>query len=345
MLANAMRFILLLILAALAACGNIYEDDRCTDFKYQEDAQEAYGKGARQLDPDGNGKACEELPARPVPVPVTLADFVFFSGAGTGFAAQAGGDKYTLLSESISSGTAVTISTAITPRDLGNGASELTRSDGVVLRYAAGAGGTLAGWTAATNLDPSATGLGFPVSDLADLSQLAGDWKVLGQRCVPAAFSCSLAVATLRIASSGTVDICVSSEFSTNCANRERRTLKASGLAANLWTLGGTGELLAGSRTMGTIAFHLRSGQGNFSFAGQNEGQTLRSTDAPASALWFDATGKVQTEVPALPRSAVANRPLAGFYQDSVGNTFLRASSGQVLTWTAGTGLRHQLAR
>ena len=71
----------------------------------------------------------------------------------------------------------------------------------------------------------------------------------------------------------------------------------------------------------------------------------MRSTDAPASALWFDAAGKVQTEVPALPRSATANRPLAGFYQDSVGNTYLRADAGQVLTWTVGAGLRHQLAR
>ncbi|MEO7642908.1 MAG: hypothetical protein ABIU07_15925, partial [Ramlibacter sp.] len=239
----------------------------------------------------------------------------------------------------------VTSSSAVTPRDLGNGASELARSDGVVLRHATGAGGALAGWTVATNLDPSATGLGFPVSDLADLSQLAGDWKVMGQRCVPGAFSCTLAVATLRIASSGTVDICVSSEFSTNCASRERRTLKASALATNLWTLGATGELLAGSRGLGNIAFHLRSGLGDFSFAGQSEAQTLRSTDAPASALWFDATGRVQTGVPALPRPATANRPLAGFYQDAVGNTFLRSSSGQVLTWTVGTGLRHQVTR
>lgn len=340
-----MRFLVLLVLAALAACGNIYEDDRCTDFKYQEDAQEAYGKGARQLDADGNGKACEELPARPVPVPVTLVDFVFFGGAGTGFAAQAGGDTFTLRSESISSGAAVTTSAAIAPRDLGGGASELARSDAVVLRYAAGAGGASAGWTAATNLDPSATGLGFPVSDLADLSQLAGDWKVMGQRCVPAAFSCSLAVATLRIASNGTVDICVGSEFSTTCANRERRTLKASGLATNLWNLGNTGELLAGLRTQGSLSFLLRNNQGNFSFAGQAEVQTLRSTDAPSSALWFDPAGRLQTEVPDLPRSAVSNRPLAGFYQDSVGNTFLRSESGQVLTWTVGSGLRHQLAR
>lgn len=345
MLTSPMRFLLPLLLAALTACGNIYEDDRCTDFKYQEDAQEAYGKGARQLDADGNGKACEELPPRPAPVPVTLADFVFFSGAGTGFAAQADGDRYSLRSESISSGAAVTTSAAIAPRDLGDGARELARSDGVVLRYASGAGGALAGWTAATNLDASSTGLGFPVSDLADLAQLAGDWKVLGQRCVPGAFSCSLAVATLRIAAGGTVDICVSSEFATNCANRERRTLKASALATNLWTLGATGELLAASRSLGTMAFHLRSGLGNFSFAGQSEAQTLRSTDAPASALWFDATGRVQTSVPALPRPATANRPLAGFYQDSVGNTFLRSSSGQVLTWTVGTGLRHQVTR
>lgn len=345
MLANAMRILFFLILAALTACGNVYEDDRCTDFQYQEDAQEAYDKGARQLDADGNGKACEELPARPIPVPVTLVDFVFFGGAGTGLVATAGGGKYTLASESISSGAAVTSSTAITPRELGGGASELARSDGAVLRYAGAAGGALVGWKAATNLEPSATGLGFPVSDLADVSQLAGDWKVLGQRCEPGAFSCSLAVATLRIATNGTVDICVASEFSTNCANRERRTLRASTLAANLWSLGSTGELLAGSRTLGTLAFHLRSNQGNFSFAGQSEAQTLRSTDAPSSAVWFDAAGRLQTEVPALPRPATANRPLAGFYQDGVGNTFLRSGSGQVLAWTVGSGLRHQQTR
>lgn len=340
-----MRILLLLVLAALTACGNIYEDDRCTDFKYQEDAQDAYRKGATQLDPDGNGKACEELPPRPAVVPVVLADFVFIGSAGTGFWASAGGsDRYTLLSQSVSSQASVTSSTSIAPRDL-DGASELTRGDGVVLRYATGAGGMLTGWTAATALDASATGLGFPVGDLADLAQLAGDWKVLGQRCVPGAFSCTLAVATLRIASNGTVDICVGNEFSTSCAGRERRTLKASGMATNLWTLGGTGELLAGSKTLRTIAFSYGDRFAYSSFAGQGDDQTLRSTATPAGSVWFDAAGKVQRAVPVLPSSAVVNRPLAGFYQDGVGNTYLRADSGQLVTWTAGAGLRHYLAR
>lgn len=339
-----MRFIVLLLIATLAACGNIYEDKRCADYKYQEDAQEAYGKGATQLDADGNGKACEELPPRPVAPPVTLADLAVVGSAGTSFVAQASGDRYVLLSQSVSSRSSVTSSIFVSPRDV-DGGSEIARGDGVVLRYAAGAGGALASWTPATSLDAAGTGLGWPVSDLADLPQLAGDWKVLGQRCVPGSFSCNLAVATLRIAANGTVDLCVSNEFSTNCANRERRTLTASGLAANLWTLGGTGELLAGSRSQGTLALSWRDGDGYFTFAGQKNDQTVRNASTPPASVWFDAGGKAQRAVPTLPASAVADRPLQGFHQDGAGNTYLRASSGQLVTWTAGAGLRHHVAR
>lgn len=339
-----MRFIALLLLAALAACGNIYEDKRCTDYQYQEDAQAAYGKGATQLDPDGNGKACEELPPRPAPPPVVLADFAVIGSAGASFVAQASGDRYVLLSQSVSSRSSVTSAAAVSPRDV-DGGSEIARGDGVVLRYTAGAGGALAAWTPATNLDAAGTGLGWPVSDLADLSQLAGDWKVLGQRCVPGSFSCSVAVATLRIAANGTLDLCVGNEFSSNCANRERRTLTASGLAANLWTLGGTGELLAGSRSQGTLAFSWQDGGGYFTFAGQKNDQTVRNTATPPASVWFDAGGKAQRAVPTLASSAVADQPLQGFYQDGAGSTYLRASSGQLVTWTAGVGLRHHVAR
>ncbi len=37
----------------------------CADFKYQEDAQAAYNAGAKQLDGDHDGVACESLPHRP----------------------------------------------------------------------------------------------------------------------------------------------------------------------------------------------------------------------------------------------------------------------------------------
>lgn len=344
-----MRYLALLLLAALTACGNIYEDDRCTDFQYQEDAQERYRKGAKQLDPDGNGKACEELPPRPVapppPPPAATEGFVFTGSAGTTFIAQRSGDGYQLLSQSVSSAVSVTSSLTLAPRDL-DGGSELARGDGAVLRYASGAGGAVAGWTAITDLDPAGTGLGLPLGDLAGLEQLAGDYKVLGQRCVQGVFGCAVVAATLRIASSGTVDICLATEFSPSCPTRERRTLKAAGMAENLWTLGRAGELLAGSRTQGTIAFNYWGGTGYFSFAGQRADRTLRTTSPPPESVWFDAAGRLQRARPALPTtSATVDRPLAGFYQDSVGNTYLRSESGQLVTWTSGSGLRHFVAR
>ena len=51
----------------LVACGESVASKNavCSDFQYQQDAQSAYNGGARQLDGDNDGVACESLPKRP----------------------------------------------------------------------------------------------------------------------------------------------------------------------------------------------------------------------------------------------------------------------------------------
>lgn len=62
-----MRFYLCVLLL-LFGCGG--GDDSggseltCADFQFQQDAQAAYNNGARQLDGDNDGIACENLPRR-----------------------------------------------------------------------------------------------------------------------------------------------------------------------------------------------------------------------------------------------------------------------------------------
>jgi Excalibur calcium-binding domain len=58
----------------LTACGGGGGDEadknaRCSDFRYQEDAQDALNRGASQLDGDHDGIACESLPHRPASPP------------------------------------------------------------------------------------------------------------------------------------------------------------------------------------------------------------------------------------------------------------------------------------
>lgn len=55
--------IVFLIATACSGCGGSEEDNyknlTCADFTTQESAQYAYSKGARQLDRDGDGIACD----------------------------------------------------------------------------------------------------------------------------------------------------------------------------------------------------------------------------------------------------------------------------------------------
>lgn len=63
---KAVKFILTAFaISTLAACGGGGGDDysklTCANFGTQAAAQDAYNKGAKQLDGDGDGIACENL--------------------------------------------------------------------------------------------------------------------------------------------------------------------------------------------------------------------------------------------------------------------------------------------
>lgn len=53
------------LLVLISGCGGGNDGGSvCADFKYQEDAQAAFRNGAKQLDGDNDGIACENLPRR-----------------------------------------------------------------------------------------------------------------------------------------------------------------------------------------------------------------------------------------------------------------------------------------
>lgn len=58
-------FIAICSILILIACGGGGDDDysklSCSDFGTQASAQAAYNNGAKQLDGDGDGRACENL--------------------------------------------------------------------------------------------------------------------------------------------------------------------------------------------------------------------------------------------------------------------------------------------
>ena len=58
-------FIAIYLTSILTACGGGGDDDysklTCSNFGTQASAQAAYNNGAKQLDGDGDGRACENL--------------------------------------------------------------------------------------------------------------------------------------------------------------------------------------------------------------------------------------------------------------------------------------------
>ncbi|RWA53774.1 hypothetical protein AU476_12735 [Cupriavidus sp. UYMSc13B] len=148
--------------------------------------------------------------------------------------------------------------------------------------------------------------------------------------------------------------MCIGSEYSDSCSGGVSRTLKSANTILaipNAWSLGASGENLIASKARGTVAFSYRDNRldanqqpistENFAFFGQLDSVTSGAVLPSVAMLGFDVNGQLQSTVPDSARWTVsAGQPLAGFFQDGVGNTYLLSSSGQLVAWTVGSGLR-----
>ncbi|WP_232431401.1 hypothetical protein [Cupriavidus sp. UYPR2.512] len=187
----------------------------------------------------------------------------------------------------------------------------------------------------------------------AALSDIAGTYKVLGQRCLSDTSTCNSVAATARISSNGALRLCIGAEYSDTCTPGISRTLSPANTilsTTNAWSVGSSGESLVVSATRGTIAFSYRDVQldtsqqpistDNFTFFGQRDNFTANTVPS-ASMLSFDVNGQVKATVPDANGWAVgANKPLQGFFQDGAGNTYLQSTTGQLVTWTVGSGMQ-----
>lgn len=344
----------------LAACGGAGgdKDSVCADFQYQEDAQAAYRAGAKQLDRDNDGIACEALPHRPPPATPgtpsgTYPSYNFFAGNGTLVRLRPAFGAYSLYYDDYSGSGGDT--GPLTPIAAGGGLEVSTI--GVSLRYFRTSDSTLLTWSPSQNGFTAATGVGVKTTAPGALATIAGTYKLLGQRCSPTTKVCGIAFGTASIASDGAFRICVGSEYSTTCPLIDVRALApavslADDTATNVWAFGASGENLIASTTRGTVAFSYRDSRrdasgkqystDDFTFFGQLDGVTGTAGNIAIPMVSFDRAGQLQAAVPVESQWTVtAGRPLAGFFQDIAGNAYLYSTSGQLITWTVGSGLRH----
>ena len=77
-----------------------------------------------------------------------------------------------------------------------------------------------------------------------------------------------------------------------------------------------------------------------YTFFGQRAGLTALTVALPAMR-WYAAGGTVQSGVPAAATWAVTAHPLLyGYFADPAGNTYLRSTTGQLVTWSVTEGLQ-----
>ncbi|UIF88442.1 excalibur calcium-binding domain-containing protein (plasmid) [Cupriavidus necator] len=345
-------------LVLLSGCGGEGGDDaKCSDFRYQEDAQQAYRAGAKQLDGDKDGIACESLPHRPSQpsqpsTPTTsYTSKTFLTAHGTliELAARSGGYSFSYADVNGGAGGA----TGPVAESAAGGGQEVS-AVGRAVRYYRTSDGFLLAWAPALGSLGPAPGVGVEATGSpAALSDIAGTYKVLGQRCLSDTSTCNSVAATARISSNGALRLCIGAEYSDTCTPGISRTLSPANTilsTTNAWSVGSSGESLVVSATRGTIAFSYRDVQldtsqqpistDNFTFFGQRDNFTANTVPS-ASMLSFDVNGQVKATVPDANGWAVgANKPLQGFFQDGAGNTYLQSTTGQLVTWTVGSGMQ-----
>ena len=340
----------------LVSCGGGGKSSVCADFQYQQDAQSAYRAGATELDRDNDGIACEELPSRTSPAGTPSSTqpprppYSIMTGTGTLIKLYPTLNAYTVeYDEHGNSGTG-----AATPVPLASGFGSEIASSGLTLRYVKSSDSTLVTWSPASNGYPATTGVGAESTVPTLIGEIVGKYKLIGQQCSPLTKVCGLVVGTAAIAADGTFTLCVGGEHSNSCPGIDTRALvraSSSATATNAWSIGVGGENLIASKDRGTVAFSYTdrrfnaSGQRNstdiFTFFGQLDGVTGLEAIGQTSMVGFNASGQVQADVPRESQWGVTlGKPLSGFFQDASGNTYLQSKTGQLVSWTVGSGLR-----
>lgn len=332
---------------ALLGCGGGSKDSVCSDFTYQQDAQAAYNGGARQLDGDNDGVACESLPSRPssgtgggqTGGSQSLPPYDLFSAQGVLSKLRPAFGAYSL-EYALPSGGGGLATGPLSVASAGGGSQ--VSSSSLSVRYSVTSEGNLVSWTKLSNAT-GATGLGLPAGEVSSLASLDGIYRLLGQRCTTAG-TCSVAYGSARLTNNGQFEICLSSEYSSTCGALDRRTLTNTG--NHTWSFSGSGTLIGSARER-TVAITLQStaGSDRYTFFGHREDVAVSALSTIGAMVGFDPDGNLSRGAPAASAWAVsANRPLPGMFADPSGNIYLRSSTGQLVSWSSSEGLRVYLS-
>src|SRR3569623_449722 len=320
----------------------------CSQFTYQEDAQEAYRSGATQLDGDNDGVACESLPRKRKQLS-NIALHKEFNNERTSY------DFLTSQSELVSlrpvdegyvvavygaGGTSVVGPVAIRQE---NEIQEIASSVQTI-KFLRSSDNSLISWSSATIDVPESIGIGSVVSSPINIDTLSGTYKLLGQRCTALTNLCAMAYATARLEANGELNVCVKDRDTNGCAENVIRKLQTQNKKLqNVWSLGDIRENLISPRS-GEIAFSYHDGNKDMPtrlvFFGQLANSTEYSPLENEQLLTFSSQGQFSVANPSASSWRVLpNTPFDGFFGDTEGNAYLRSTNGGLIAWGNQEGL------
>lgn len=347
--------------SALIGCGggeSGENDAVCSDFRYQEDAQAAYLSGARQLDRDSDGVACEDLPRRPV------------SGGGGG--SGSGGSPTTPPAVAYNLMTSLGEVIALEPASAGRyvmsvwgpfgsvvdagplSSSASTTSTQVAnsfigVRYGASSGELVPVWSNhGDGLQGGAGGIGFAQATRS-VPAISGIYRAIGQSCQQGRAPCTPITGTL-VMRDGTLSICMNQDatVSSCTATIALPVTRADSDPEGIFTLGHlTARLLVSAS--GSVAVSYQNvyesvSNPNPTFTRTTWFGTLQGQESQAPLGTTAFEGFVNAGVPAY---SVANSwtlqdnlPFSRLRRDPAGRLALRGINGQLVTWSPEGGLQ-----
>lgn len=343
------------IVGLLAGCGggeSGSSDAVCSDFRYQEDAQAAYSSGARQLDGDRDGIACESLPNRPN------------SGSNGGVEVAPPAVGYNMMT---SLGEVIALVPASSGRyhvsvwgpfdsvvDMGplsastSGSSTQVGNTIISVRHGSRSGELVPMWSSHGAAVSGTGGIGFvPVA--RSVTAIAGTYRAIGQSCPQGRTPCSPVIGTL-VARDGTLSV---------CAGQDATVLTC--LATVILPISRTSTDPEGVFSLGNSSARLlASASGSLAVSYQNVYESA-SNPSPAfvRTTWFgilqgqesltplgNTTFEGFADVGVITSSAANswalqdNQPFPRFRRDAAGRLALRGSNGQLVTWSPESGLQ-----
>lgn len=347
---------------ALAGCGggdSGGSDAVCSDFRYQEDAQAAFSSGARQLDGDRDGIACESLPHRPASVgsggssgqvPSAVA-YNLMSALGEVIAlVPASSGRYSMSVwgpfESVADIGPLNSSTA-------NSVTQVA-SNFVSVRYGLKSGELVPVWSSHGSAVPSgAGGIGFsPVAQ--SLTSISGTYRAIGQACQQGRAPCTPLVGTLVVAE-GNVAVCAGQDATVStCAPSvtlpvSRTTSDPEGvftldhISARL-LVSASGSLALSYQNVYESASHPNPAFVRTTWFGIRQGQESQTALSATAFEGFANTGVLAYSV-AGSWALQDNQPFSRLRRDAAGRLALRSSNGLLITWSPEGGLQTFLQR